>query len=205
MDQKLIMDRKFKIKDFYKYYINSLNKSLNEVDLSKLNKIVDILVRQIQIKKKIFVCGNGGSAAIAKHYICDYLKLLRFNTNLKPKIISLVDNIETITAISNDIDFSEIFKYQAESLYEKGDIIIIISSSGNSKNVVKLSKWAKSKKIKTISFTGFNGGLVRKLSSINININEKNYGRIEDSHHIIMHIMMHIMSKKFKKKQVLRL
>jgi len=205
MAQKLIMDRKFKIKDFYKYYINSLNKSLNEVDLSKLNKIVDILVRQIQSKKKIFVCGNGGSAAIAKHYICDYLKLLRFNTNLKPKIISLVDNIETITAISNDIDFSEIFKYQAESLCEKGDIIIIISSSGNSKNVVKLSKWAKSKKIKTISFTGFNGGLVRKLSSINININEKNYGRIEDSHHIIMHIMMHIMSKKFKKKQVLRL
>ena len=89
----------------------------------------------------------------------------------------MVDNIETITAISNDIDYSEIFKYQAESLCEKGDIIIIISSSGNSKNVVKLSKWARSKKIKTISFTGFNGGLVRKLSSININ-NEKNYGRM---------------------------
>ena len=204
MVQELIMDRKFRIKDFYKYYIDSLNKSLNEIDLSKLNKIVDILVKQIQIKKKIFVCGNGGSAAIAKHYICDYLKLLRFNTNLKPKIISLVDNIETITAISNDIDYSEIFKYQAESLCEKGDIIIIISSSGNSKNVVKLSKWARSKKIKTISFTGFNGGLVRKLSSINININEKNYGRVEDCHHILMHIIMHFISlKKSKSKKII--
>ena len=130
------------------------------------------------------------------------LKLLRFNTNFKPKIVSLSDNVETLTAISNDHDYSEIFKYQAESLVERGDIFIIISSSGNSDNIFKLAKWAKNKKFKIISFTGFNGGRLKKLSNININIQENNYGRIEDSHHILMHLIMHyiiLTSKHIKK------
>ena len=193
---------KLELKKFYNYYTNSLKNSLDSVDLNKIFSIVDLLKTQFRKKKKIFVCGNGGSAAIANHYICDYLKLLRFNTNFKPKIVSLSDNVETLTAISNDHDYSEIFKYQAESLAERGDIFIIISSSGNSDNVFKLAKWAKNKKFKIISFTGFNGGRLKKLSNININIQENNYGRIEDSHHILMHLIMHyiiLTSKHIKK------
>ena len=193
---------KLELKKFYNYYTNSLKNSLDSVDLNKIFSIVDLLKTQFRKKKKIFVCGNGGSAAIANHYICDYLKLLRFNTNFKPKIVSLSDNVETLTAISNDHDYSEIFKYQAESLVERGDIFIIISSSGNSDNISKLAKWAKNKKFKIISFTGFNGGKLKKLSNININIQENNYGRIEDSHHILMHLIMHyiiLTSKHIKK------
>ncbi len=193
---------KLELKKFYNYYTNSLKNSLDSVDLNKIFSIVDLLKTQFRKKKKIFVCGNGGSAAIANHYICDYLKLLRFNTNFKPKIVSLSDNVETLTAISNDHDYSEIFKYQAESLAERGDIFIIISSSGNSENISKLAKWAKNKKFKIISFTGFNGGKLKKLSNININIQENNYGRIEDSHHILMHLIMHyiiLTSKHIKK------
>lgn len=193
---------KLELKKFYNNYTNSLKNSLDSVDLKKIFSIVDLLKTQFRKKKKIFVCGNGGSAAIANHYICDYLKLLRFNTNFKPKIISLSDNVETLTAISNDHDYSEIFKYQAESLAERGDIFIIISSSGNSDNISKLAKWAKNKKFKIISFTGFNGGKLKKLSNININIQENNYGRIEDSHHILMHLIMHyiiLTSKHIKK------
>ena len=193
---------KLELKKFYNNYTNSLKNSLDSVDLKKIFSIIDLLKTQFRKKKKIFVCGNGGSAAIANHYICDYLKLLRFNTNFKPKIISLSDNVETLTAISNDHDYSEIFKYQAESLADRGDIFIIISSSGNSDNVFKLAKWAKNKKFKIISFTGFNGGRLKKLSNININIQENNYGRIEDSHHILMHLIMHyiiLTSKHIKK------
>ena len=193
---------KLELKKFYNNYTNSLKNSLDSVDLKKILSIIDLLKTQFRKKKKIFVCGNGGSAAIANHYICDYLKLLRFNTNFKPKIISLSDNVETLTAISNDQDYSEIFKYQAESLADRGDIFIIISSSGNSDNVFKLAKWAKNKKFKIISFTGFNGGRLKKLSNININIQENNYGRIEDSHHILMHLIMHyiiLTSKHIKK------
>ena len=118
------------------------------------------------------------------------------------KILSLVNNVETLTAISNDHDYSEIFKYQAESLADKGDIFIIISSSGNSENVVKLAKWANINNNKVISFTGFKGGRLKKLSHININIEENNYGRVEDSHHILMHLIMHyiILNSKHIKK-----
>ena len=107
-----------------------------------------------------------------------------------------------MTAISNDHDYSEIFKYQAESLADKGDIFIIISSSGNSENVVKLAKWANINNNKVISFTGFKGGRLKKLSHININIEENNYGRVEDSHHILMHLIMHyiILNSKHIKK-----
>ena len=85
---------------------------------------------------------------------------------------------------------------------DKGDIFIIISSSGNSENVVKLAKWANINKCKVISFTGFKGGRLKKLSLININIEENNYGRIEDSHHILMHLIMHfiILNNKHIKK-----
>jgi len=198
----MIKKNNLDIKKFYQNYINSLKQSLDKVDMKKLSLIVDLLITTFKKKKQIFVCGNGGSAAISNHYICDYLKLLRFNTNFKPKILSLVDNVETLTAISNDHDYSEVFKYQAESLADKGDIFIIISSSGNSENVVKLAKWANINKYKVISFTGFKGGRLKKLSHININVEENNYGRIEDSHHILMHLIMHyiiLTSKHIKK------
>mgnify|MGYP006091028595 FL=1 len=198
----MIKKNNLDIKKFYQNYINSLKQSLDKVDMKKLSLIVDLLVTTFRKKKQTFVCGNGGSAAISNHYICDYLKLLRFNTNFKPKILSLVDNVETLTAISNDHDYSEVFKYQAESLADKGDIFIIISSSGNSENVVKLAKWANINKYKVISFTGFKGGRLKKLSHININVEENNYGRIEDSHHILMHLIMHyiiLTSKHIKK------
>ena len=198
----MIKKNNLDIKKFYQNYINSLKHSLDKVDMKKLSLIVDIFITTFKKKKQIFVCGNGGSAAISNHYICDYLKLLRFNTNFKPKILSLVNNVETLTAISNDHDYSEIFKYQAESLADKGDIFIIISSSGNSENVVKLAKWANINNNKVISFTGFKGGRLKKLSHININIEENNYGRVEDSHHILMHLIMHyiILNSKHIKK-----
>ena len=94
----------------------------------------------IKKKRTIFVCGNGGSAAISNHYICDYLKFLRQHTKLKPKVISLSSNLETITAIYNDFSYDQVFKYQAESLFEKNDLLIVVSSSGNSKNVREILK-----------------------------------------------------------------
>ena len=92
--------------------------------------------------------------------MCDYLKFLRQNSNLKPKVIRLSSNIETITAISNDMSYEKIFKYQAD-LFEKNDLLIIISSSGNSKNIKEVLKFAK-KRRKTIGFSGFKGGFFFK-------------------------------------------
>jgi len=130
---------------FLKNYLDTLTNAILKSNIKNLNKAAKAIVSASKKKRSIFVCGNGGSAAISNHYVCDYLKFLRQNTKLKPKVVSLSSNIETITAIGNDINYDQIFKYQAESLFEKNDLLIIISSSGNSPNIVEVLNYAKKK------------------------------------------------------------
>ena len=99
----------------------------------------------------------------------------------------------------HDFSYDEVFKYQAESLFEKNDLLILISSSGNSNNIKEVLKYAKSKKVKTIGFSGFNGGYLKKNCDISIHINAMNYGISEDAHHILMHVMLQYLIKLFKK------
>ena len=189
-------------KNFLETYLSDL---VNSIKLSKIKQIEKASTKILQtVKKKgtIFVCGNGGSAAISNHYVCDYLKFLRQHTNLKPKVISLSSNLETITAISNDFSYDQIFKYKAESLFEKNDLVIVISSSGNSKNVKELVKYSKKKGVKIIGFSGFEGGYLKKYSDISIHIPADNYGISEDSHHILMHIILQYLIIKQKNKVI---
>ena len=137
---------------YLKKYINDLSASILGQNVMQLEKAINLILDKIKSNNVIYVCGNGGSAAIANHYVCDYIKFFRDRTRFKPKIISLSANLETITAIANDIDYDQIFKYQAESLVKKKDLIIIISSSGNSKNVIELLKFSKKKKNKNYWF-----------------------------------------------------
>jgi len=183
------------LKIFSQNYYKNLFAALNKLNAKDLDKASKLIFEKIKNKKTIFVCGNGGSAAIANHYVCDFLKFFRQNTNYKPKIVSLSNNIETITAISNDIDYKKIFSYQAESLCNKDDLILIISSSGNSKNIIDLLKYAKKNKIKTIGFCGFKGGYLKKNSDISIHVKSENYGLSEDSHHILMHLILQYLIK----------
>jgi len=184
------MKKKINFSNFYHDYIRLLNLELLNTDIKNIKKAANLLIKKIKNKKSIYVCGNGGSAAISNHYICDYLKLIRTFTKFKPKIYSLSNNIETVTAIANDISYDEIFRYQAESYCNKDDLIIIISSSGNSKNIIKILDFAIKNKIQTIGFCGFKGGYLKKKSTVPIHINANNYGISEDSHHILMHIIM---------------
>ena len=189
-----------KINKFIKSYIDKISFSILASDFKNLDKAANAIISTIKNNNNIYVCGNGGSAAIANHYVVDFLKFFRENSSYKPKIYSLSNSIEAITAISNDISYDKIFSYQAENLCKKNDLIIIISSSGNSKNVIELINFAKSKKIKTIGFSGFRGGYLKKNSNISIHINAENYGISEDSHHILMHGILQYLVKYFGKK-----
>ena len=126
-----------KISDFYQEYTFTLNKILRSINLKNLTQFSNLLEKTILMNKNIFVCGNGGSAAIANHLVCDYMKLMRKNTKLKPKVISLSSNIELVTAISNDFSYDKIFSDQLNYLANKNDLLILISSSGNSKGFRK--------------------------------------------------------------------
>ena len=189
-------------KNFLESYLTQLTQAIKLSKIKQIEKASSKILQTVKKKGTIFVCGNGGSAAISNHYVCDYLKFLRQHTNLKPKVISLSSNLETITAISNDFSYDQIFKYQAESLFEKNDLLIIISSSGNSKNVKEVVKYSKKKGVKIIGFSGFKGGYLKKHSDISIHIPADNYGISEDSHHILMHIILQYLILKQKNKVI---
>ena len=142
------------VKNFLANYLKILNNSILKSNIKNIERAAMEIKKASENKKTIFVCGNGGSAAISNHYVCDYLKFLRQHSKLRPKVISLSSTIETITAISNDFSYDQVFKYQAESLFEKNDLLIIISSSGNSKNVKEVLKFAKKKKWKQLVLAG---------------------------------------------------
>ena len=148
-----------KLFSFLNDYISSLVTSIEKSNFKNLSKALDLILKTIERKKTIYVCGNGGSAAISNHYICDYMKFLRQNSKLRPRIISLSSSLETITAIANDINYDQIFKYQAESLFNHNDLLIAISSSGNSPNIREVVKYSKKKKVNVIGFCVFKGGI----------------------------------------------
>ena len=186
---------------FVNNYIDTISEKIKSANIKNLELSAKEIYKTIIRNGSIYVCGNGGSAAISNHYVVDFLKFFRDKTKLKPKIYSLSNNIETITAISNDINYKKIFSFQAENYCDKKDLLIIISSSGNSDNIKEIIKFAKKKKIKTIGFSGFKGGYLKKKSDISIHIDANNYGISEDAHHILMHIQLQYLVKllKFKK------
>ena len=147
------------------------------------------LKRKYLSKSNIFVCGNGGSAAIANHFECDHKNILSETKKINPRIISLCSNNPLITAISNDISYESVFSKQLEYLSNKNDALITISASGNSENIIQAIKYAKKKGILVVSLTGFSGGRSKKLSDLNLHVNSKNYGVIENIHHAYMNII----------------
>lgn len=183
-------DKKYlKIDEYLNDYSKNSFFSLNNIDKKKLNKCTKILEKAYKNKKKLFVCGNGGSSALANHFACDHQKILSQLNKFYPRIISLNSNDALLTAISNDVNYENIFSDQVDQLGDKGDFLLCISSSGKSKNVVNATKMAKKKGIYSISFTGFDGGYLKNNSDLNIHCNSKNYGIIEACHHSIMNII----------------
>jgi D-sedoheptulose 7-phosphate isomerase/D-glycero-D-manno-heptose 1,7-bisphosphate phosphatase len=147
------------------------------------NILLDAYVRGA----RVYVCGNGGSAAIANHFACDHSKGIRNGTKLLPKVTSLSSSTELLTAISNDISFEEVFSYQLEAAASPGDILIAVSSSGKSVNICRALSWAGQHDMITIALTGFDGGEANRIASIPIHVDSDNYGIVEDVHQAIAH------------------
>jgi D-sedoheptulose 7-phosphate isomerase len=192
--------------NFHRNYFNNLSNLYKNINLSELNKITQILLKIIKNNKNIYVAGNGGSAAIANHLLCDFNKGIKISSKkvLKPKIISLCNSIEIMTAISNDIGYDRVFSFQLENYAKKGDCLICISSSGQSKNIIKAINFAKKSGIKIILFQGF-GKLNKKIKpDYYINLNYKNYGITEDVFQSLMHsISQNIRYNYVKNREIL--
>lgn len=159
------------------------------VDPAAISAAADLIVRTTRAGGRIYACGNGGSAAIANHLVCDCMKGIRGNTGLRPKVHSLSSNVEILTAIVNDIGSDHMFAFQLESLGEPGDLLISISSSGASPNIVRTLELARAKGIATIAMSGFAGIPSRQLADVSLHVDCENYGIVEDLHQSLMHIL----------------
>jgi D-sedoheptulose 7-phosphate isomerase len=181
-------------------YILELKEKVNEVDIKEINKVIELLLQAYKSERSIFVIGNGGSATTASHFATDLGKgtLERhYNMNKKRfRVYSLTDSVSLITAYGNDLNYDDIFVQQLVNLIKQGDILISITGSGNSPNILKAIKLANDIGATTIGLLGFDGGDAAKQVDHNIIIKSKNYGVIEDLHLMLSHMICHTLKQK---------
>lgn len=176
------------VENYFAEYRDEISRAWRSLDPAAVAQGVALLKRCLHDDGVVYACGNGGSAAIANHLLCDFQKGIQTNTQFKPRVVSLAAHLELITAIANDISYDEIFAYQLKTVARAGDVLIAISASGNSRNMVRVAHWAKENRIPIIAMVGFSGGQLASLSDVTIHVAAENYGVVEDVHQSIMHI-----------------
>lgn len=179
--------------------VQKFKKSINEKIIlenkvshlsSQVKFSIDKIYKTLKKGGKVFLCGNGGSAADAQHLSAEFLVRLRPHVNRKPfPVISLALDTSTITACGNDLGFEQIFARNLEALANKKDLLIAISTSGNSKNIINVLKCAKRKKIYSICFLGGSGGSAKKISNHNLIVPSNNVARIQETHIFLGHFI----------------
>ena len=177
------------LKEFLRDYSSEITKGFESINIEEIEKIAKLINNTIKQGHTIFSCGNGGSSAISEHFVCDFLKGASTDTSIQPIIHSFTSNTPTLTAVANDISYEEVFSFQLQKYASSEDILISISSSGNSPNILKSIETAKDIGMKTISLVGFDGGKAKEISDYCIHIETDNYGIAEDLHQSLMHIL----------------
>jgi D-sedoheptulose 7-phosphate isomerase len=187
-------------KKFVKGYVKETKDILDLIEdelVEKLDRISNILIKARDDKKTVFIMGNGGSGSTASHFACDLQKLTIVDGSKRFKAIALTDNIPTILAWANDKSYDDIFVEQLKNLMDPNDIVIGISGSGNSMNVIKAIEYANENGGITIGFSGFDGGKLLKIARENIHA-AADMQKAEDLHLIIMHILTSMIREEEK-------
>jgi D-sedoheptulose 7-phosphate isomerase len=183
--------KNMKIKPFVVDYLTRLKFILDNIDSDVISDIVDALEQTIVNKSKIYIIGNGGSSATASHMVNDLGAGLRRRNIINFDVVSLGDNSPVVTAIANDIGYENIFYMQMKGLINADDVVIALSCSGDSPNIIKAVNYAQDLGCKIIGVTGFDGGSLKKISDISFHIDapKNEYGLVEDAHMILDHII----------------
>jgi D-sedoheptulose 7-phosphate isomerase len=174
---------------FPELYKNDILRAIEAIDLEKVNRAIEILREARNEDRHIFVCGNGGSASTASHFACDMVKGASYNRAARFRILALTDSLPTLTAYSNDVGYECVFAEQLKNFAGPGDVLVAISGSGNSPNVLRAVEYANSIGCRTIALTGRDGGKLGPLAQLNIQASNPHMGRIEDVHMIVMHMI----------------
>ena len=170
-------------------YKNSVLDAIERIDLAKVNQAIEWFREARDEGRRIFVCGNGGSAATASHFACDMLKGASYGRPARFRILALTDSIATLTAYTNDVGYDVVFVEQMRNFAEPGDLFLGISGSGNSPNVLRAVEYANSLGCRTLALTGRDGGKLGPLAQLNIQVEVPHMGRIEEAHMIVCHMI----------------
>lgn len=177
-------------------YFGELARAAAGCDLTALDRAADLVLATMARDGFIYICGNGGSAAIANHSLCDFLKCVRTDTALRPRVMSLAAHTELNSALANDISYEEVFAYQLASMARPGDLVWTVSSSGDSPNVVRALQVAAEIGLDSIAFSGFAGGRSRAMATVSAHVDAQNYGVVEDIHMSFIHILTQFLRLK---------
>lgn len=186
------MDYRQKLRE----YLADEIKVIQSLDLDAVNSVMNVLEEARLSGRHIFICGNGGSAATASHYCCDFNKGISEMQKQKYNFECLSDNVPTMMAVANDFSYDEIFRLPLKNKMNAKDIFIGISGSGNSKNVVNAMEYAKSIGGTTIAVVGYSGGKLQKIADYCIHVKVNHMQMAEDVHMILDHMMMSVLSQQ---------
>ncbi len=186
------------IKEFTLKYVNDLQDTLRESNLENVEEIVNYILSAYESEKQIFIMGNGGSGSTASHFACDINKGVSLGLEKRFKVISLSDNIPTMLAYANDCSYDDIFVEQLKNFLNPGDIVIGVSGSGNSKNVIRAIQYANERDVTTIAWSGFDGGEIAKIAKSTFVVPVHDMQKVEDGHLILTHVIMQILNEKLR-------
>ncbi len=170
-------------------YISHLHATLDALAEETIQAVIELLHETRMSQQQIFIMGNGGSAATASHMVCDFMKNTRQPGLPNMRVIGLADNMPVFSALANDEGYENVFSGQLESFVQPGDVVIAISGSGNSANVLKAVELANQRGARTVGITGFKGGKLGKLVEFHINVPSDSIEHVEDVHMVLDHVI----------------
>jgi D-sedoheptulose 7-phosphate isomerase len=176
-------------------YMEELKDLLDAFPHDRFKEIAEALLSAYNEGKQVFIMGNGGSGSTASHFACDINKGCCFNLDKKFKVICLNDNIPTMLAYANDLSYDKVFVEQLKNFLQPGDVVIGISGSGNSENVIQAVSYAGENDAKTIGLTGFDGGRLAKIADMPLVASINDMQKVEDIHMIVVHMLMQYLEK----------
>jgi D-sedoheptulose 7-phosphate isomerase len=171
-------------------YLNRLTTTLESLPTEPIENLSEMLYRAYTDGKQVFTLGNGGSASTASHMAADLAKNTIAPNMRRFRIMSLNDNISILTALSNDLGYENVFAEQLQNLIQPGDVLIVLSGSGNSPNVIRAMEYAVGRSAQVAALTGFGGGRASEIADLSILVDSSDYGVVEDAHLVINHILV---------------
>ena len=179
-------------------YLRIEQETLSKLDVSEISRALNVLLEALENDRTVYIFGNGGSGSTASHFTGDFNKGVSEGLQKVFRFQCLNDNLPTLLAVANDFDYSEVFVYQLRGRLQPGDVVMAISGSGNSKNVLKAAEYAKEQGAAVIGLTGYSGGALRALADISLHVPVNSMQVAEDIHLVFDHLMMAVLCEYLK-------